>query len=85
MEFLTGFTAIIFAMLGGKTYFRWIRLFVWIIGFVVTPITYVLNREVTKQIIVFENWYTGIRSAFWSRQEAENFLEIIERNRRIET
>ena len=32
--------------------------------FVVIPFTYVLNREITKQIIIIDNWYEGIRSVF---------------------
>ena len=40
--------------------------------FVVIPCTYVLNREVTKQIIVVGNWYQGIKSVFCSKRQSNN-------------
>ena len=40
--------------------------------FVIIPCTYVLNCEVTKQIIVFGNWYQGLKSIFVSNAPQSN-------------
>ena len=58
------------------------RLAGWVLGFVIIPFIYILNREVTKQIIVLENWYEGIKSAFISVDEAEEIVERHENRRK---
>ena len=52
------------------------RLLIQCMGFVVIPSTYVLNREVTKQIIALENWFMGLKSIFMSREQLEPILEM---------
>ena len=66
MEFITGLTVIIIWAFGDKSapIPYWQMFFLMFMVFIVVPSTYVLNREVTKQIIVLENWCMGFRSAF---------------------
>ena len=64
----------------GKEYVNIIRLVNWIIGFIIIPCTYVLNREVTKQIIVLENWIAGIRSVWMSNEDRNREIERLHQN-----
>lgn len=77
MEFITGASAIAVWQLGDKNspmpHVQ--RLFIICMGFVVIPSTYVLNREVTKHIIVMENWCKGIKSVFMSEEELTPLVE----------
>lgn len=52
--------------------------------FVIIPCTYVLNREVTKQIIVLGNWYQGIKSMFMSKSSQTNQILPLVENRRAQ-
>ena len=52
--------------------------------FVIIPCTYVLNREVTKQIIVLGNWYQGIKSMFMSKASQTNQILPLVENRRAQ-
>ena len=71
MEFISGVTVIAVWLLKEQksplTYVQ--KLFIQCMIFLVIPTTYVLNREVTKQIIVLENWCTGMKSIFMSREQ----------------
>ena len=71
MEFISGVTVIAVWLLKEQksplTYVQ--KLFIQCMIFLVIPATYVLNREVTKQIIVLENWCTGMKSIFMSREQ----------------
>ena len=51
------------------------RLLIHCMGFVVIPLTYILNREVTKQVIAVENWLMGLKSIFMSREQLEPILD----------
>ena len=42
-----------------------------ILIYVIVPSTYIMNREVTKQIIILEDWFQGIKSIFFERNEIE--------------
>ena len=64
IEFIVGNSLIAVAHWGNKRFLPWHRLFDLGLMFVVLPCTYVLNREVTKQIISLRNWSQGIRSIF---------------------
>ena len=66
MEFITGLTVIAIWAYGDKSapIPYWQMFFLMFMVFIVVPSTYVLNREVTKQIIVLENWCMGFQSAF---------------------
>ena len=66
---------------GGENTHRISGVFVPILTFVVTPSTYILNRETTKQIIVFENWFKGLRSTFMTPQEAQAEVERLQGER----
>ena len=81
MEFCTGIGVILaWAFAGEKSISIHVyRIFLTIISFIVTPFTYILNREVTKQIIVLENWMKGIKTTIMNGQEAAELLEGIER------
>ena len=43
--------------------------------FVIIPCTYVLNREVTKRIILMESWYQGVKSIFCGRHSSNSAAE----------
>ena len=58
------FTAFILVEMGYYDHVKWIRMFDICVTFVVLPCAYILNREVTKQKIVWGNWYQGIKSVF---------------------
>ena len=75
VEFLNGLVGIVFWQIGSRRYFHLWRLWGQTLSFVLIPIAYTLNREVTKQIIVLEDWYNGIKSVFLSRKEAEAIVE----------
>ena len=64
LEFLTGIFVILVRVYKINQLIHWAYLIDVCLVFVVIPCTYVLNREVTKQIIVFGNWYQGIKSIF---------------------
>ena len=64
LEFLAGIFVIIARVTKYKLH--WMYLIDVCLVFVIVPCTYVLNREVTKQIIIFGNWYQGVKSIFVS-------------------
>ena len=78
VEVLTGVGVIVTWQLAEKRSIHIYRLFITIIGFVITPCTYVLNREATKKIILVENWWLGIRSAFMFEKELTLTAERLE-------
>lgn len=62
--------------------FRFSGLFVMLVTFVFIPCTYILNRETTKQIIVLEDWLSGIKAMIMKREDAEVIVERLEAERR---
>ena len=78
MECMEGISLIIVWAFGGENSHRISGVVVIILGSVVTPCTYILNRETTKQIIVFENWFKGVRSIFMTSQEAQAEVERLQ-------
>ena len=76
-EFISGILIQALRLLGkngylyGKT-FQWLFYIDIFLYFVVIPCTYVLKREVTKQIILMENWYQGIKSIFCRRDSSNS-------------
>ena len=81
MECMEGVSAILIWAFGRENSHRISGVFVPILTNVVTPCTYILNRETTKQIIVFENWLKGIRSTCLTPQEAQAEVERLQRGR----
>ena len=75
---MEGISLIMVWAFGGENTHRISGVFVPILTFVVTPSTYILNRETTKQIIVFENWFKGLRSTFMTPQEAQAEVERLQ-------
>ena len=75
LEFLNGLVGIAFWQIGRRSYFHLWRLWGQTLSFVLIPSAYILNREVTKQIIVLEDWFSGIKSVFLSRNDAEAIVE----------
>ena len=69
---------------GGENSHRISGVFVPLLTYVVTPCTYILNRETTKQIIVFENWLKGLRSTFLTPHQAQAEVERLQRERQNE-
>ena len=80
LEFSVGVSVIIFWLLAGKHHQNLLRLINWIIIFIILPLAYILNREVTKQIIVMENWLAGVRSIFMSKEMRNQEVERLEQN-----
>ena len=81
MEVMEGISMILVWAFGGENSHRISGMLVIILIYVVTPCTYILNRETTKQIIVFENWFKGLRSTFLTPQEAQAEVERLQRGR----
>ena len=61
--------------------FRIAVLFIQFNALVITPCTYILNRETTKQIIVLENWFNGLKATVMNLEDAEVRLQRLERER----
>ena len=80
LEFSVGVSVIIFWLLAGKHHQNLLRLINSIIIFIILPLAYILNREVTKQIIVMENWLAGVRSIFMSKEMRNQEVERLEQN-----
>ena len=49
---------------------------------IITPCTYILNRETTKQIIVLENWLSGLKATVLKLEDAESKVQQLEGQRR---
>ena len=49
---------------------------------IITPCTYILNRETTKQIIVLENWLSGLKATVLKLEDAESKVQRLEGERR---
>ena len=81
LEFIIGVSVILLFTTGANVSVHLIRLMVWVLGLVIVPFIYVLNREVTKEIIALENWYEGIKSVFLSVDEAEEVVHRAENRR----
>ena len=61
--------------------FRISGLFLQFNALVITPCTYILNRETTKQIIVLENWLNGLKATVMNLEDAELKIQRLERER----
>ena len=80
LEFISGMFILVVRRLRKNDYLS-ARMMNWMVFidvflyFVVIPCTYVLNREVTKRIIIMENWYQGIKSIFFGRHSSNSGTE----------
>ena len=84
LEFSIGIGVLIYwFFVGNNEYMNFLRLFNTIIYLIILPFMYILNREVTKTIIVLENWVAGIRSIFMSREQENQEVERLERSYRM--
>ena len=80
LEFSVGMGVLIFwFFVGNNEYMNYLRLFNWSTYLIILPFMYILNREVTKTIIIMENWVAGIRSIFMSREQQNQEVERLER------
>ena len=68
---MEGVAIILCWALAGKKSHSITGILVPLLTFVVVPMTYILNRETTKQLIVLENWMEGLRSTFLTAQDAQ--------------
>ena len=68
LEFVSGMFVLLARVLKISNLIHWSYLIDVCLVFVVIPCTYLLNREITKQIIVFGNWYQGFRSIFCEKK-----------------
>ena len=83
LEFSVGVSVLVFWLLMGKEYRNLLLLVNWTIIFIILPCTYVLNREVTTQIIAMESWVSGIRSIFMSKEEQDREIERLDQNHNL--
>ena len=74
-----GIGAIVVWVFIGNESFQLYGLFLQILGLIIIPCTYILNRETTKQIIVLENWMKGIQSCFMTIEEAQSEIQRLQR------
>ena len=74
-----GIGAIVVWVFIGNESFQLYGLFLQILGLIIIPCTYILNRETTKQIIVLENWMKGIQSTFMTVEEAQSEIQRLQR------
>ena len=80
LEFSVGMGVLIFwFFVGNNEYMNFLRLFNWTIYLIILPFMYILNRQVTKTIIIMENWVAGIRSIFMAREQQNQEVERLER------
>ena len=82
LEFLSGIFVILARVLKCQSIIHWMYLVDLCLVFVIIPCTYVLNREVTKQIIVFGNWYQGVKSIIFSNSPHSNQVGPLAENNR---
>ena len=82
LECIEGTCILLFLVFGGEKSIRVCSLLITILIFIITPWTYILNRETTKQIIVLESWFKGIRAIFMGTSEAQSEVDRIQRERR---
>ena len=81
LECMEGTCIMLFWAFGGEKSARVCSLLITILIFIITPCTYILNRETTKQIIVLENWFKGVRAIFMRTSEAQSEVERLQRER----
>ena len=81
LECMEGTCVMLFWAFGGERSIRVCSLLIVILIFVITPCTYILNRETTKQIIVLENWFKGVRAIFMRTSEAQSEVDRLQRER----
>ena len=79
LECMGGIGAIVVWVFIGNESFQLYGLFLQILGLIIIPCTYILNRETTKQIIVLENWMKGIQSTFMTVEEAQSEIQRLQR------
>ena len=79
LECLEGTCILLVCAFGGERSFRVCAILITILVFIITPCTYILNRETTKQIIVLESWFKGIRAIFMGTSEAQSEVDRIQR------
>ena len=81
LECMEGTCIMLFWAFGGEKSARVCSLLITILIFIITPCTYILNRETTKQIIVLENWLKGVRAIFMRTSEAQSEVDRLQRER----
>ena len=62
--------------------FRISGLFIQFFMLAIVPCTYILNRETTKQIIVLEDFLSGLKATVMRREDAEEKIQRLEAERR---
>ena len=66
LEFVAGNSTTLILLLEGKKIKKWVLLMDVLTFYILIPATYVINRDITKQIIILNDWYKGIKSVFVS-------------------
>ena len=72
VECLEGIGVILVWAFAEEKAFRISGLFLQFNALLITPCTYIWNRETTKQIIVLENWLNGLKANESRRRRIEN-------------
>ena len=74
VELLAGWLNIIIRFMidhNNKTVKGWLFFADACFNFILVPSTYVLNNDVTKEVIILENWYEGLRNVLQLRGKSE--------------
>ena len=66
LEFVAGNSTTLIFLLEGEKIKKWVLLMDVLTFYILIPATYVINRDITKQIIILNDWYKGIKSVFVS-------------------
>jgi len=64
VEFVTGITFLLFTVFGNQRFRPYYTLFYVTSMGVAVPLTYIINRDITKEKILIRGWQYGIRSIF---------------------
>ena len=82
MECFEGISMVMVWAFAEEKAFRISALIIQFVVLVLTPCTYILNRETTKQIIVLEDWLNGLKATVLKREDAEVKVNRLEAERR---
>ena len=64
LEFIAGNSVAVIFLSERKDALKWVPLMDALMLYILIPSTYVINRDITKQIIILNDWYRGIKSVF---------------------
>ena len=71
LEFVAGNSTTLILLLEGTKIKKWVLLMDVLTFYILIPATYVINRDITKQIIILNDWSKGIKSIFVSDRKKQ--------------